>query len=167
MDGLDVVGDLVGHLHPGRGSADAQKALLGPVQDLHRDAVPVQTQLHEGALEGGVFGLAAGIVCDIFFSSQTMLFTVLFPVIGFTVGFLVDFFLNRRFFAYAVMAAAALFVSAAAQMFGLLVYKGQNSFALWWTAILQTLWSLPFIFPAYYICKIFPWKAEGPAPSPY
>ena len=69
--------------------------------------------------------------------------------------------------ACAMLALAALFLSAFAQMFGLLVYKGQNSFALWWTAILQTLWSVPFIFPAYYICKIFPWRSEEHAPSPY
>ena len=54
-----------------------------------------------------------------------------------------------------------------AVVFGLLVYKGQNSFALWWTALLQTLWSVPFIFPAYYICKIFPWRSAEHAPSPY
>ena len=61
----------------------------------------------------------------------------------------------------------ALFLSAFAQMFPLLVYHGQGSWALWRTAILQTLWGVPFVWPAYYICKIFPWKAEGPAPSPY
>ena len=137
------------------------------VRAMFMPALVVAVALFEGGRTGGLFGLAAGIVCDLFFSSQTVLFTVLFPVMGFAVGFLVDFFLNRRFFAYAVMAAAALFVSAAAQMFGLLVYKGQNSFALWWTAILQTLWSLPFIFPAYYICKIFPWHTQAHAPSPY
>ncbi len=137
------------------------------VRAMFMPALVVAVALFEGGYSGGLFGLAAGIVCDIFFTSQNVLFTVLFPVMGFAVGFLVDFFLNRRFFAYAVMAAAALFVSAAAQMFGLLVYKGQNSFALWWTAILQTLWSLPFIFPAYYICKIFPWHTQAHAPSPY
>ena len=66
-----------------------------------------------------------------------------------------------------MLAAAALFLSAFAQMFSLLVYRGQGSWMLWRSAILQTLWSLPFIFPAYYICKIFPWKAAGTAPSPY
>ena len=137
------------------------------VRAMFMPALVVAVALFEGGRVGGLFGLTAGIVCDLFFSSQTVLFTVLFPVIGFTVGFLVDFFLNRRFFAYAVMAVAALFLSAFAQMFGLLVYKGQNSFALWWTALLQTLWSVPFIFPAYYVCKIFPWRSGEHAPSPY
>ena len=39
-------------------------------------------------------------------------------------GLLADFYLNRRFFSYAVLAAAALFLSAFAQMFSLLVYRG-------------------------------------------
>jgi len=137
------------------------------VRAMFMPALVVAVALFEGGRTGGVFGLAAGIACDLFFSSQTVLFTVLFPVMGFTVGFLVDFFLNRRFFAYAAMAAAALFLAAFAQMFSLLVYRGQNSFALWWTAILQTLWSLPFLFPAYYLCKAFPWRSAGHAPSPY
>ena len=137
------------------------------VRAMFMPALVVAVALFEGGRVGGLFGLAAGIACDIFFSSQTVLFTVLFPVIGFAVGFLVDFFLNRRFFAYAMLALAALFLSAFAQMFPLLVYHGQGSWALWRTAILQTLWGVPFVWPAYYICKIFPWKAEGPAPSPY
>ena len=78
-----------------------------------------------------------------------------------------DFYLNRRFFTYAVLSILALFIAALAQMFPLLVYKGQGSWALWRTVILQTLWSVPFIFPAYYLCRIFPWRAEGTAPSPY
>lgn len=121
----------------------------------------------EGGRTGCVFGLVAGIVCDLFFASQRVLFTILFPLIGFGVGLLTDFFLNRRFFAYAVLSAAALFLSAFAQMFSMLFFMGQNSFALWWTAILQTLWSLPFIPLAYYLCKVFPWRSNEHAPSPY
>ena len=130
-------------------------------------ALVVAVALFEGGSRGGYFGLAAGIACDLFFAGQSVLFTILFPVMGFAVGLLADFYLNRRFFSYAVLAVAALFVSAFAQMFALLVYHGQGSWALWRSAILQTLWSVPFIYPAYYICKIFPWKAEGTAPSPY
>ena len=137
------------------------------VRSMFMPALVTAVALFEGGYRGGLFGLAAGIVCDLFFDGQTVLFTVLFPVIGFTVGLLADFFLNRRFFTYAVLAVLALFASAFAQMFSLLVYHGQGSWALWRSAILQTLWSVPFIWPAYYICRIFPWKAEGTVPSPY
>ena len=137
------------------------------VRAMFMPALVVAVALFEGGSRGGYFGLAAGIACDLFFAGQSVLFTILFPVMGFAVGLLADFYLNRRFFSYAVLAVAALFVSAFAQMFALLVYHGQGSWALWRSAILQTLWSVPFIYPAYYICKIFPWKAEGTAPSPY
>ena len=137
------------------------------VRAMFMPALVVAVALFEGGYRGGLFGLAAGVVCDLYLAGQSVLFTILFPAMAFAVGFLADFFLNRRFFSYAVMAVAALFLSAFAQMFSLLVYQGQGSWALWGTAILQTLWSVPFIFPAYYICKIFPWKAEGTAPSPY
>ena len=137
------------------------------VRAMFMPALVVGVAVFEGGRTGGVFGLAAGIVCDLFFSSQRVLFTVLFPVMGFCFGLLADFYLNRRFFTYAVLSVTALFLSAFAQMFSLLVYQGQGSWALWRSAILQTLWSVPFIFPAYYICKTFPWKAAGTAPSPY
>ena len=137
------------------------------VRAMFMPALVVAVALFEGGYRGGLFGLAAGIVCDLFFYSQTVLFTVLFPVMGFAVGLLGDFFVNRRFFTYAVLAVISLFAAAFAQMFSLLVYHGQGSWALWRSAILQTLWSVPFIWPAYHICRIFPWKAEGTVPSPY
>lgn len=137
------------------------------VRAMFMPALVVAVALFEGGWRGGLFGLAAGILCDLFLAGQTVLFTILFPVMGFAVGLLGDFYLNRRFFSYAVMAVLALLLSAFAQMFSLLVYRGQSPLALWGTALLQTLWSVPFIYPAYYICKIFPWKAEGTAPSPY
>lgn len=137
------------------------------VRAMFMPALVVAVALFEGGSRGGYFGLAAGIACDLFFAGQRVLFTILFPVMGFAVGLLADFYLNRRFFSYAVMAVLALFAAAFAQMFPLLVYHGQGSWALWRSAILQTLWSVPFIYPAYYICKIFPWKAAGTAPSPY
>lgn len=141
-------------------------AILG-VRCMFMPALVVAAALFEGGFRGGLFGLAAGILCDLFFYSQTILFTVLFPVIGFVVGLLCDFYLNRRFFTYCVMAVIALFLAAFCQMFSLLLYKGQGSWALWRTAILQTLWSIPLIFPAYYLCKIFPRKSGGQVPSPY
>ena len=137
------------------------------VRSMFMPALVTAVALFEGGSRGGDFGLAAGILCDLFFAGQTVLFTVLFPLIGFAVGLLADFYLNRRFFSYAVLAVLSLFIAALAQMFPLLVYKGQGSWALWRTVILQTLWSVPFIYPAYYLCRIFPWRAEGTAPSPY
>ncbi len=137
------------------------------VKAMFMPALVTAVALFEGGWVGGVFGLAAGIALDLFFAGQTVTFTVLFPVIGFAAGFLVDFFLNRRLLTYVILTIPALLLAAFFQMFSLLFYQGQNSFALWGVALLQTLWSVPFIFPAYYLCKIFPWKSEDRAPSPY
>lgn len=140
--------------------------ILG-VRAMFMPALVIAVAMFEGGSRGGWFGIAAGALCDLFFSSQTVMFTVLFPLMGFVAGFLADFFLNRRLLTYSLMAILALGLSAFVQMFSLLVFKGQNSFALWSTAVLQTLWSIPFLFPAYYICKLFPSRIGVDIPSPY
>ena len=127
----------------------------------------VAVGLFEGATRCGYFGLATGALCDILFGTHSVLFTLLFPVFGFVTGFLVDFYLNRRLFSYAVMAAAALFLTALAQLLDLLLHTGQNSWAMWRTVLLQTLWSLPFLFPAYYLCRGIPRKVGEKVPTPY
>ena len=123
-------------------------ALFG-VRAMFLPALVVAAALFEGGWGGGLFGLAAGILSDLFFGSQSVLFTVLFPVMG------------------CILGAAALFLAAFAQMFSLLFYEGQSSAALWVTALLQTLWSLPFLFPSYYLCKNFPWRSSRDVPTPY
>ena len=115
-------------------------ALFG-VRAMFLPALVVAAALFEGGWGGGLFGLAAGI--------------------------LGDFYLNKRLFTYCILGAAALFLAAFAQMFSLLFYEGQSSAALWVTALLQTLWSLPFLFPSYYLCKNFPWRSSRDVPTPY
>ncbi len=124
-------------------------ALFG-VRAMFLPALVVAAALFEGGWGGGLFGLAAGILSDLFFGSQSVLFTVLFPVMGFIAGFLGDFYLNKRLFTYCILGAAALFLA-----------------AFWVTALLQTLWSLPFLFPSYYLCKNFPWRSSRDVPTPY
>ena len=91
-------------------------ALFG-VRAMFLPALVVAAALFEGGWGGGLFGLAAGILSDLFFGSQSVLFTVLFPVMGFIAGFLGDFYLNKRLFTYCILGAAALFLAAFAQMF--------------------------------------------------
>lgn len=141
-------------------------AIFG-VRSMFMPVLVTAVGLFEGGTRGGWFGLAAGALCDLFLGGQTVMFTLLFPLIGFAAGFFTDFFLNRRLFSYAVMAVISLLLSAFCQMFSLLVFRGENAWALWRTALLQTLWSVPFLFPAYYICKILPRKDGTQAPSPY
>ena len=60
-----------------------------------------------------------------------------------------------------------MILSALCQMFPLLFFHGQSPWALWTTALVQTVWGIPFIFPSYYICKMMPRKPIDKAPSPY
>ena len=136
------------------------------IHSMFMPALVAACALMEGAERGGYFGLAAGILCDLFYASQSMLFTLLFPILGFLIGLLADFYLNRRFFCYAIFAALALFISAVAQIFSLLL-AGQSAGRLWLIAVGQTLWSLPFIVPCYYVCKLIPRRSGGDVPSPY
>ena len=137
------------------------------VRSMFLPALVVAAGLFEGGDRGGYFGLAAGVLSDLLYTSHGVTFTLLFPLLGFAAGFLADFYLNRRFFSYAVLAVLGLFLSAFFQMFGLLFFQGQSPWALWSTALLQTLWSVPFIFPAYYLCKMLPRKPVDKSPSPY
>ena len=82
------------------------------VRAMFMPALVVAVALFEGGYRGGLFGLAAGIVCDLYLGGQTILFTVMFPIVGFAVGLLTDFYLNRRLFTYVVMSVLALFLAA-------------------------------------------------------
>ncbi|MBQ7473978.1 MAG: hypothetical protein IJS79_06505 [Oscillospiraceae bacterium] len=105
--------------------------------------------MFEGAIPGVVFGLIMGIFTDMFTPHTVVTYTVLFPVLAFGVGFISQFFLNRRFMGYMLSALAALLITALVQ--ALVISLGDGlSFSAVWTAILQTLWSLPMAVLAYF-----------------
>ena len=56
-----LIGTLIGQLHFGRDGANAQKSGLAPLQDLHRDIVPLQTQLGKALGNGLIFGLCGDL----------------------------------------------------------------------------------------------------------
>lgn len=127
----------------------------------------VAVALFEGGWRGGLFGVAAGVLFDLFCGSHGVLFTVIYPVIAFAIGFFADFFLNRRFFSYAVLGVLTLSFCSFVQMFSMLFYQGQALGALLRTAIIQTILGLPFLYPSYAICKLFPRRVGVDIPSPY
>ncbi len=130
-------------------------ALLG-VRSMFIPALVIAVGHFEGGWRGGLFGLAAGLMQDLTGSEISLFFTLLYPLLGFAGGFLTEFLLNRHFFVYFVFSSGALFLAAFLQMFPLLLAHGESAGALWRTCILQTLWSLPFIFPAYYTINALP-----------
>lgn len=130
-------------------------ALLG-VRAMFLPALVAAVGHFEGGWRGGLFGVAAGVFQDLSGTEITLFFTLLYPLIGFLTGFFTEFLLNRHFYVYAIFGFAALFLTAFLQMFPLLLSHGENALALWKTCILQTLWSLPYLLPAYYTVNALP-----------
>lgn len=112
-------------------------------------AAVVAVGMFEGGTWGALFGLVMGIFADMAFTETTVTFTMLFPAMAFASGFVSQFFINRRFFAYMLAAAAALLLTAMVQMLRVLVADGYSAGMLG-TGLLQTLWSLPVAVLAYY-----------------
>ena len=102
---------------------------------------------------GGGFGLLCGILCDAALGGGGLLFTVALTVIGFLAGFLGEFVLARGFPSFLLMSLAALILSAALQMFRLLVFDRAQPWPLIRTGLLQTLASALFILPLYFCVR--------------
>ncbi len=122
--------------------------LLG-VRPMFVPAAAVAVGMCAGGAAGGAFGLFLGFLCDMSYSENAVMFTILFPAFGFLAGFVTEFFINRRFFAYFFVSAAAFLITAFCQLFGLWIFAGADAGALFRTAGLQSLWSVPFIFLLY------------------
>ena len=105
--------------------------------------------LFEGGLTGGLWGLAAGILCDISVGSSLM-FTILLTLFGFVSGFLSEFILARGFPSYIALCLAGLLICSALQAAPLIFFDGVKLSALVRPAIVQTLYSLIFVLPAYW-----------------
>ena len=112
-------------------------------------AVCVAVGMFQGSTWGPVFALIMGIFADMAFVENTMLFTMLFPTLAFFAGFACQFFVNRRFFAFMGLAAAAAFITAVVQMLATLVSDAWSADMLR-TVALQTLWSVPPSVLAYF-----------------
>lgn len=116
-------------------------------------ALAVSVGLWEGGVWGALLGLFAGAYCDMCFSDSTVLFLLLFTAFGFFSGLLSDFLINRRFVSYLLLSAAALLITALCQIVPLWIFRGTPLSPLLETALYQTLWSLPFAVPLFFITR--------------
>lgn len=105
--------------------------------------------MFEGAIPGVIFGLIAGIFTDMFTPGTVITYTLLFPFLAFGVGVLAQFFVNRRFLGFMLLSFAALLFTALVQSV-VISLKSAWSFSVLGTALLQTLWSLPFSALVYF-----------------
>ena len=112
-------------------------------------AVAVAMGMFEGATWGPIFSMILGIFSDMAFIENTVFFTLMLPAISFFSAFISNYIINRRFFAYMGAAILGLLIVAGGQ---LLKTAASDSFSMVMmkTALLQSLWSLPFAVLAYF-----------------
>lgn len=129
-----------------------QIELLG-VKAMFVPVLVVAIGLFEGGFWGGLFGLLAGVFCDMATSDTTVFYTVLLAAEGFLAGLLTVVYINRRFYSYMILSLAALMLTAVCSIVPLWIYRGADLLALLRTGGLQVAWSIPFAVPAYFACK--------------
>lgn len=116
--------------------------------------VVVGIGLSEGGERGAFLGLIGGVLCDVSFNQPTVGFTLVLTIIGFLAGYLGDRMLEKGITSWVVCSVAALIISAFVQMFSLLIYRDVPIMSLMQTALIQTVYSMLFILPVYYLCGL-------------
>jgi cell shape-determining protein MreD len=121
--------------------------------------------VYEGRFAGGVFGIFAGIFCDVSFHEPAGLFTVLLTFTGLLIGTMADTVITRRFATYFIACFLVLAVSAFVQMFPLLVFEEVPLRPLITMAVWQTVYSLVFAVPIWFFVNALGKRAQRIAPS--
>jgi len=128
-----------------------------PLWDTHPLLLPtavVGVALYEGYVSGGLFGLAAGILTDATLNEPAMVFTVLLPLIGLAAGYLSETVLVKSIQSYVILCIGALILCAFVQIFPLAVYSGVPVSELARCAMYQSLYSMFFVLPNYFISRM-------------
>ena len=111
----------------------------------------VGTAVFEGRMRGGIFGVFAGIFCDLSFAQPVASMTVVLMLSGLVVGFLSETIIARGLPAYLVCGVLVLAVTSFVQMFSLLFFRGIPAPILLPTAGFEILVSMIFAIPLYFI----------------
>ena len=133
-------------------TAFARFRILG-VHALILPAVVVATAMFHGALWGGVFGLAAGFLGDMGFPETTVLFLTLLPLLGFAAGMLSEHLVSRTLPGFLATVLAALLIVGFVQAVRVWIFLNAGFGPPMLTMLKQTLISLPFSIPFFYISR--------------
>lgn len=109
--------------------------------------------LFEGSARGGLFGLFAGILCDLSFNQPILQFTIFLTIFGVVAGYLFDTVMSTSFPAFLICTGIALMVCACVQAFRIVFYNGAEILAVLSVAVGQMLYSSLFTFPLYYLVR--------------
>lgn len=113
----------------------------------------VGVALFAGNKRGGVFGLFAGMLCDISLNQSTIQFTILLTVVGLVIGELSERVLTKGFPSYIVCGVVTLMAVSAVQMICTSVFTSISIAELFDTAWKQTVYSAIFLPPMYYLTR--------------
>ena len=109
--------------------------------------------LFGGYFRGGVFGLFAGILCDLSFNQPPIQFTVFLTIVGLLIGLAADMVLAKGFPTYFLCCLLTLLLSAFVQSFSLLFYYNCGFMTCLTTALIQAGYSLLFSLPVYLLSR--------------
>ncbi len=113
----------------------------------------VGVAMFEGSSRGGGYGLLAGMLCDISFNKPVIVMTVMLTLIGIFVGILSETIMARGFPTFFLCCIGALILTSFVSMFSLLFFSGVEMAALLSIALKQTLYSMLFAFPIYFVVR--------------
>ena len=108
--------------------------------------------IFDGGLTGGLWGLAAGILCDLS-AGNSFSFTVLLTLVGFFSGFLSEFILAKGFPSFLVLSVATLFICSVMQAFPSVAYAGIPFASGAIGVLIQTAYSIIFVLPVYWASR--------------
>lgn len=111
----------------------------------------VGTALFKGKVTGGVFGIFAGMLMDLSYNQPTVQFTLILTVTGILFGVLSDTVLVQGYPSYLLCSALQLLICSALQVLSFVVLSGAPLNSLIGTALTQSLVSLIFTVPLYYV----------------
>lgn len=122
--------------------------------------------LYEGCDTGGVFGLFAGILCDVSFNQPVGTFTVVLTAVGLGIGILSDSVILSGFISYYLCCAAVLFFCAFVQMTPIIALPNNiPPYEILMKVSTQTLYTLAVAFPMWFPVRALGRRAEHITPS--
>ena len=96
-----------------------------------------------------LFGLAAGLLCDVSMADSTAIFTAALPAIGALIGALGEHVLTRSLPTAALCSLGSLILCTFFQIFGFVFYQSVEPAPLIFAGIGQVLYSLVFVLPVW------------------
>ncbi len=109
--------------------------------------------LFGGHVAGCGMGLCAGILCDLAFNQPTAEFTIILTITGFILGVLSDVVLVQSYPSYFLCSLCALVICGVCEIFPIAFFQEVPVYPLLRTVLYQTLYSMFYTVPFYYISK--------------